>query len=230
MVVFLAGCGEKGAVAGEAVSVAVGQVIKGDIVLLPFKDIGLSSGEMLQYMGADASSTAAPQIRFKRLSSGETLDFPVTGGTAKIWIPGVSEYAQEYAVKLLSPKKIDSPLIVDYNGDGATDITHTATRIHYLSPSVSGRGCTTIATLAVGETINILPRDAVEIPVTLSEMELMDGGVITTSVAVDTASSGGLIKGSSLNIGGVYVTILDTLYQGYAGGVHQATLCLNYID
>ncbi len=217
------------ALAGQVYATA-NPVRRGELILALISNIDTSNGELLEYQGADANSVAYPQIAFKRLSTGETFRYPLVVGRAEVWFPGFAP--QRFSISLTDSSIINSPLVVDYNGDGTFDGKHTGATVHYLFPSTTGRGCDDVITLLQGATATIHPAS----PLPDYSVDVTVVNVASDAASVEVAFDGSpvmadtLAKGTSREFGGIYVTLLDTLYQDYAGGVRQASLCLNYVE
>ena len=71
---------------------------------------------LLQYKGADKISSTSPKIKFKNLMNGETLEYAIQNDQVTIRLGG-----QSFKVKLLNPTTSDSPLQVDFDGDGVME-------------------------------------------------------------------------------------------------------------
>ncbi|MBS3123299.1 hypothetical protein J4437_01550 [Candidatus Woesearchaeota archaeon] len=214
---------DDGALAGEVSRLPIRPtegVVKNDFFILK---MDASQNEILQYKGADKSTATSPRIKFKLISSGETLEYALTGGSAIVRLGGKS-----YQIQLTRPDKIDSPINVDYDGDGTLDTVHKKSTLHskelmdlagvyYIEPVT----CTEVKTLLEGESV------AVE-SMGISNLVLTFVNAEQARVSIDgTASSGGIALGRGTQVtSGAYVHVLGILYQDYAGGIHQATLCL----
>ncbi len=117
--IVLTGCGvEPGkSVAGQAIK-TTSDLNKGDTILL-----SISPGviDVLEYKGADTISTRGGKVRFKSLSTGDTIDFPIANGQITLTVGSESHSAK------LTKNSINSPLQVDYYG--GTD--HQVARLHW---------------------------------------------------------------------------------------------------
>lgn len=229
--VVLSGCqksdvaGEEGALAGEAIAERTSLpirptegVTKNELFVL---NIAGNQNEILQYKGADKNTMTSPKIKFKLISSGETLEYALTGGSATIRLMGNS-----YQVGVLRPNVIDSPINVDYDGDGVIDATHSKTTFHlkglldlagvYYEQPVT---CTEVKTLLEGESV------AVE-SLGISSLILTSVDAEKAKVNIDGRSEEFIALGRASLVGVTNVHVLGILFQDYAGGIHQATLCL----
>ena len=212
---------------GEASSLPVrpteSAVLKDDFFVLKMDDF---KNEIVQYKGADRTTMTSPKIRFKLISSGETLESALTGGSATIRLSG-----KAYKIKLISPDRIDSPISIDYDGDGTLDLVHTKSSFHlkklidlngvyYVQPVT----CTEVKTLLEGESVPVESLGILNLNLIYVDAEKI-------RVSIDGASSGDIALGRGEYVGapgasGAFVHNLGILYQAYAGGIHQATLCL----
>lgn len=216
LLVLVVGC-TQGTLAGQAVS-TTSAVVKDDLISL--------NGHILEYNGADASTTSPQRISFKDWSTGETLIYNVERGQASIRLSG-----DTYLVRLGNPRRIDPPLIVDYDGEGTLDKVHSLNSLHFITPGVSvqcppeGLRCDNQLTLLEGETITTTAQD---INGMRGEHDLLLAFINSTSVRliVDGTSPETIHNRQSEVVNNVMVTAWYVLYQDYAGGVHSVTLCV----
>ncbi|MEW5896448.1 MAG: hypothetical protein AB1668_02040 [Nanoarchaeota archaeon] len=130
------------AVVGEAIRYALptaptapaNVIKKGDVFILPVNDAipnGVhTNGEIIEYMGADKATDVYPKIQFKIWNSGEIIEYsiPAVNNEQKVII---KLGGQSFRVNLLNSKAVDSPLQIDFNGDGTVDTAHEADILHY---------------------------------------------------------------------------------------------------
>ena len=134
-VIVLAGC-----TTGEAIGVVPGLlpsgVAKDDLFLLAVPSTTTYPGEIIQYMGADKSTQTNPKIKFKQWSTGETLEYVILTNQLTIKLGGKS-----FLVKLVNPAVKNSPLQVDFDGNGTLDVSDQQVgKLYYKQTSVLGRG------------------------------------------------------------------------------------------
>ncbi len=220
--------GSSEALAGQAVATKK-DIRKGDAFILPTtsnQNLRSSVGEILEYQSADDIRKQNPKIRFKIWSSGETYDAALDPqGEANLRFEG-----KTYKAKMTTPKKDNSPIRVDFDGDGALDVNHKGASLHFKdgSTSVSGRGlwCGELMELLEGET----KRWAALEGGPGKDVNLQAIGVVQSEtwviVNVDGQASERLREGQEAVVNDLSVRYIGGLYQDYAGGVHRATLCL----
>ena len=115
----------------------LGTVKKGDLFLLSAPGVDDSVGEILEYMGADRSSQTNPEISFRQWKTGNSLNSLIQNGQATIRLGGKS-----FKVELQQPTLFDSPLAIDYDGDGVVDSPKVG-NLNYKNKYVEGLGCPT---------------------------------------------------------------------------------------
>jgi len=226
---FLVGCSS-----GEAIKIVnvptTQTIVKGELFLLAVPSAVNYPGEILQYMSADKSSQTDPRIKFKRWSTGDTLEYAIVNGVPA----GIKLGGKEFKVKLVSPTKMDSPLQVDFDGDGTIDTsTKKEGKLHYMGTYVAGSGltvrCNEVVELHELETKWAYGTDDYD------QTTNPVGGNVTLSyidsqkVKVDVSGvlSQNIDLGKAATVGVLNVRLLKIVYQAYAGGIHQATLCVN---
>ena len=130
--VLIAGCQPQDASDTE---VSDEEVLAGEAVR-PARDINRGDifsvgGEILEYNGADRNTVSNPKIRFKWWQTGETIEYSIAGGAATIRLHGSS-----YALKVLRPNIVSSPIRVDLDGDSRLDQIHLLSTLHYSQAGV----------------------------------------------------------------------------------------------
>ncbi len=198
-----------------------GTISKGDLFLLP---AGIKApedtstiGEILEYKGADKQGVTNPQIKFKLWSTGESLIYSAQNNQATIKLGGKS-----FKIALVSDNQ-DSPIQIDFNGDGTLDTVPTVSKLYNLGlQGVKGLGvCDVEATLLEGET-QTFTANCIDYEMTLMYVDNTQAKFSLNGEITDV-----LRKGDSWRLAdGTSITLNSILYQSYAGGIHSATFCL----
>ena len=192
---------------------------KRDLFLLAAPSQVDSNGEVLEYKGADRITQTSPKIKFKVWKTGETLEYSLTPtGEATIKLSG-----KRFKVRMIKPNQRDSPILVDIDGDGTIEQNPSVKDLFYKTKSVKGTGftCNKVATLDDGTGKYLYTRQG---QVKLSLIKITPNKV---AVKVNGQPSSWIENGESEYINGLNVQPINILYQNYAGGVKQATFCLN---
>jgi len=177
-------------------------------------------GEILEYRGADRSSQTSPKILFKLWSTGETLEYTLSNQVI-IHLGG-----RAFQVNVLNPAVIDSAIKVDFNGDGTIDRSTSSKLYNGGAAGVMGTGvkCVNVITPYVGETVT----DRSTYPTGIEGQNLTINYVDHEKIKVESSGQYAEIAlGKSATVGLLNVHLLHLLNQDYAGGIHQATLCIN---
>jgi hypothetical protein len=201
---FVIGCqpaDSEEALVGDAISTSTG--IKVEHFFLLNTPTG---GEILEYKGADKLTKTNPKIKFKRFSTGNTLEYALSAeGEATIKVNGAS-----FDVRVRRPNIDDSPITVDLNSDGEYDRDHRAVPLHY--ETLSGGIC------------NPSVESATECLPTLQDFEISAHAVQGVENQSEFEVNG---EHFTLDVGdenyelvsGAVVGIDRTLIQDYAGGL-----------
>lgn len=218
---------------GEAVFTASNDIKKNDVFLLPAGVIAPTTtytvGELLQYKGADKITSANPKIKFKLLSLGESLEYAIP--VSKQSEVNLKLGGKEFKVKLLKPTQLDSPIQVDFNGDGVVETSPNKINLfNSYSPGLKGLGytCDQIITLQEGGE-QVLGTSGklklIYLDSSYLKVQVETSTVDTTDTEVEPPL---LTNGETWETEGYFIHPINILYQAYAGGVHQATFCINY--
>ncbi len=198
-------------------------ISRGDLFLLqaPVRAPSNSNtvGEILRYSGSDRNTKTSPKIKFMRWSTGETLEYAVADEVF-IQLGG-----KRFQVKVLNPTRDDSQIQVDYNGDGTIDRSTSSKLYNGGAAGLMGTGvsCNELIEPLVGETMLTSgdPTGANTQNLTLMYVDLEKVQVNSNNQTIQ------IDLGDSATFGNLNVHVLRTLVQDYAGGIHQATLCIN---
>ena len=191
-----------------------GAVKKGDLFLLAAPGGDDSVGEILEYKRADRSGKSNPKIKFQQWKTGYTLEYSIQNNQATIKLGGKS-----FKVQLQQPAQSDSPLAIDYDGDGVVDAPNVG-KLNYKTKSVIGLGwwCESVLTLNIGESSQTLGG------VHKVELSYIDNQKVR--VYVDGIQSSFIELGRQQTVSNANVRLINLLYQAYAGGIQRATLCV----
>lgn len=225
---LLAACapGEE-TLAGQGISIgssAPTVISKGDLFLLQAGVRAPSDsntvGEILEYKGADRNTKTSPKIRFMWWSTGETLEYALSN-QVNIKLGG-----KTFLVRVINPAVMDSQINVDFNGDGTVDKSANSKIYNGGIAGLLGTGvkCTSVIKPYVGETVT----DRSTEPTGIEGQNLTITYVDHEKIRVESNGKTAEIKlGNSATVGGrLNIHLLHLLNQDYAGGIHQATLCI----
>ncbi len=224
------GAEDETALAGEAsfVSSINHQVLKNEFFALAVTNANIPDyvatvGEIFEYMGADRISMTQPKIKFKQISNGETRELAIVKGRATLRVGGKS-----FLIKLVTPRVVDSPIQIDYDGDGTFDTINVKT-LKYKSLSLYGEGfsCRRVNTAVEGESVEIL--DLAGNSHTVNFVDITSDRIAITFDAdpeIEVPAEEKLVGQSFYySPSGIRLHVINTLSQDYAGGVHEATYC-----
>ena len=139
------GCGprltddDSNALAGQAVAINK-NIRKGDVFILPYtqnQNLRSSVGEILEYQSADNIQKRNPVIKFKIWSSGETQEVALDPHGRQVWLPFGG---QRFLITLTNPQKDNSPIQIDFDGDGVSDVNHKGVSLHFKDGSTVVNG------------------------------------------------------------------------------------------
>ncbi len=226
------GSGTEG-ISGEAVFSTGNSIQKNDVFLLPVGAIAPTTtstiGELLQYKGADKFNSVNPKIKFKLLSAGESLEYEILSVDNQP-VVNLKLGGKEFKVKLLKRTQLDSPIQIDFNGDGVVETSPNKVNLfNAYSPGIKGTGyaCEQVITLQEGQTLETAGK--------LIKLNYMDSSHMKVSIGDDNAEVNSpmlesplLTNGETWEIEGGQIHPINILYQAFAGGIHQATFCINY--
>lgn len=228
---FIVGCGT-----GQAVNSAAGNINKNDAFLLP---VGITApttsvtvGEILQYKGADKVTADNPKIKFKLLSAGESLEYAIP--LVREPIISIKLGGKEFKVKILKPSQMDSPIQVDFDGDGIVETNPNKLNLFNKVPaSIKGLGyfCDDVATIQEGEIATLGDGGEIKLiyidsgHVKVSVLKMAGGSPTTAEVGFEPPL---ISNGETWTTSGYDIHHINILYQAYAGGIHQAAFCINY--
>ena len=179
-----------------------------------------TAGEILEYRGADRSSQTSPKILFRVWSTGETLEYALST-QVNLKLGG-----KTFLVKVLNPAVSDSQITVDFNGDGTVDKSANSKIYNGGAAGMMGTGvkCVNVIAPYVGETVT----GRSTYPTGIEGQNLTINYVDHEKIKVESSGQTAEIAlGKSATVGLLNVHLLHLLNQDYAGGVHQATLCIN---
>ena len=185
-------------------------------------------GEIFEYKGADKNTANSPKIKFHKKGEGVTLEYAIpTNGYVKIKVQGM-----QFNVKIINPAIADSPIQIDYDGDGILDTLPLNDMIYYNQNSLQAmlkQDCATNSkSLVPGETTT-LNVGAVTYEVTLNEIVLGSNSIdAIAKFTVNGENLPQLLSGSKVTLvdGINSLKVKEVLLQSYAGGVKSATFCL----